>query len=401
MSKPMGRADRQPPHRVGDECALDIHDLAFGGRGVGRLDGYTVFVPFTIPGERVRVCLKKVKPRFAEAELLEVLCAADTRVQPPCPWFGRCAGCQYQHMTYAAQLAAKTQQVRALLARIGGVCEPEVSPIVPAPNPWAYRNKISLHGPGAPAYVGWDHNDRVPIDTCAIAEPALNVALAEWRRTHPDGLAADENVTLRSDADGRVWARTKPGGVLMRQRIAGIEWHTPVDSFFQVHPAMTERLVDHVHTLIKAAECGNLIDAYAGVGLFGLSSAPYVDQVYAIESDPAAVRAAMRHAEGLNGVEIIHERVESVLAGVLQQLPVSNTLCLIDPPRTGCHPKVLDALGRHKPQALIYISCAPDRLARDIRVLVQHGYILLTVQPFDMFPQTTHIEVVAQLVQAK
>ncbi len=397
LSESMNERNHQPPCQVGDECELEIHDLAFGGSGVGRFNGYTIFVPFTIPGERVRVRLSKVTPRYAEAGLVEILQASDLRTDPPCPWFKRCAGCQYQHLTYPAQLTAKTQQVQALLQRIGRIADAPVQPIVPAPTPWAYRNKISLHGPGTPAYVGIAHTDRVPVDRCAIAEPGLNQALAQWGETHPKGLAAHEDLTLRSDADGQVWTTTKSSSKRIRQHIAGMDWQTPIDSFFQVHPAMTERLVEHVCARVRASGCRTLIDAYAGVGLFGLSAASHVDQVFAIESDPAAAQAAMEHARSLDQVEVIRQRVESVIDELLKQLPAAETICLLDPPRAGCHPAVLQAIATHQPNRLLYIACAPDRLARDLRTLTAAGYALVSVQPFDVFPQTAHIEVVAEL----
>jgi 23S rRNA (uracil1939-C5)-methyltransferase len=384
---------------VGDQISITIDDMAYGGAGVGRVDGLAVFVPHVCIGERVLVEVVQRAARFARARLVRVEAAADERIEPVCPYAGTCGGCCYQHVAYAAEAAWKQKQVRDLLERIGRFADPPVADMVQAPAALGYRNKLTLHGPGQPGYVGQDGVSRVPIEACAIADAALNEALAAWRRQHPRGLRKHEDLSLRLDADGRAWVAGAQGGQRITQRVGGRAYSVPLASFFQVNPAMTEALVAAVRQRVEAAACEVLVDAYAGVGLFGLACAAACQRLYLIESDQAAMRAARVNAEGVAGaaVQFVPERVESGLAGVLACVEPARTLVVLDPPRSGCGAAVLTTILERAPRRLIYISCAPDALARDLRRLVDGGYALGAVTPFDLFPRTAHMEVVAEL----
>jgi 23S rRNA (uracil1939-C5)-methyltransferase len=389
--------------QLGDTHALTITDLAFGGEGVGRVDGLAVFVPFTIPGEQVRAEITETHARFARARMVELVEASPHRIAPPCPVYGRCAGCQYQHVTYAEQLRLKEQQVRALFRRIGGITDIPMKPIIPSPRPYGYRSKITLHGPGRPAYVALDKVSRVEIDACPIAREELNAALRHWQEAHPEGLSEGEDLHLRMDAGGRVWTPGEAVGQQVTQKVLGREFHMPMASFFQVNPEVAEHMADAVRQWVRESGAATLVDAYCGVGVFGLLCAENMEFVWSVESDARAVQAAKRNARllGVKNIRFITARVEKGLGRALARLQADNALCILDPPRNGCPPEVLNTLSSRAVKHILYISCSPDRLARDAKRLVASGYELRRVAPFDMFPHTAHIETVAEFVRVR
>ncbi len=387
--------------KVGTIHAVQIEDLAFGGAGVGRIAGQAVFVPFTIPGERVDVEISVVKDRFARGHARRVLEASPDRTTPICPHFARCAGCQYQHLNYEAQLRAKEAQVHALLQRIGGVADPPVHAIIPSPQPWQYRSRITLHGPGKPAFVGLAHNDRIELDDCPIAREELIRALQDWNEAHPDGLPAEQDLSIRVDADDTAHCDIGDEKRWLNQSLLMHRFKVPLQSFFQVNQAVAEELAEWLVGRIQLSGCDTLIDAYAGVGVFGLLAAEHVQRIIAIESDQDAVRAGRRNADklGIQHIDWLAARVEHGLQDVLAKVEGRDTMCLLDPPRNGCQPEVLKQLIANPVHSILYVSCSPDRLARDIKRLHAAGYRLAEVQPFDMFPQTAHIEAVAVLTR--
>lgn len=387
---------------VGDEATIEITDIAFGGDGVGRWpNGITVFVPFTITGERVQVRLTAVKKRHAHGTALAIDHPHSTRIQPRCPVYGTCAGCQYQHLSYEAQCALKQQQVRALLQRIGRFEAPPVAPLQAAPHPWEYRSRITLHGPGTPAYIGVTNADRVPIESCPIARPEINDALQQWISAHPQGLPDDSDLALRMDRHGNVSIFAGPDHQWVDQRVCGRDFVVPRGSFTQVNQPVADLLIDHVVSSVSADPPDVLLDAYAGVGVFGILAADAASQVMAIESDPHAVKAGRRNARqlGARNLHFYGESTESALPRLLRNTHGKSVCCILDPPRAGCPATVLDALIKASVQRIMYVSCAPDRLARDARRICKEGYQLQSVTPFDMFPQTRHIEVVAEFAR--
>lgn len=385
--------------QTGEQYDVTINDVAFGGDGVGRIEGLAVFVPFTAAGERVRIEITQTHARFARGRVVEVLEPSDCRVAPGCRWYGACAGCQYQHVEYAEQLRVKMRQIQALFQRIGKMDDIPLDPIVPAPQPYGYRTKIMLHGPGQPAYVGTDKSQRVAIDTCPIAQPAINAALQQWRREHPPGLQTAEDLHFRLDAEGQVWAYGSKDHMTAAQCMANQRFNVPLHSFFQVNPDVADLMATQIMRAVSESGCTTLIDAYGGVGVFGLLCADRVERICSIEADARAVRAGKQNAKrlGVDHIRFVTKRVEQGLHQVLAELETAKTICLLDPPRSGCDPEVIKMLCRQPVRRIVYISCAPDCLARDVKRLVAGGYELVRVSPYDMFPQTAHIEAIAEL----
>jgi tRNA/tmRNA/rRNA uracil-C5-methylase (TrmA/RlmC/RlmD family) len=399
----------------GQRLELDITTVAFGGDGIGRVENFVVFVPFVIEGERVEVEIVEVKRRYATADLVRVITPSPRRVEPRCPYYMKCAGCQYQHIEYAYQLELKRRQIRDVFERIGKIANPPIEPAVGSPREYHYRNKIVVHGPGKPGFWTVRGRSIIGIEQCPIAREEVNAKLAEVSQQSLENV----HVTIRSNSEREVWSYTEtrravdelddveaPAETPIAQRmiaetILGKSLYVPLGSFFQVNREVIELALAHTRRSFEAGDCKILVDAYCGVGLFALMLADLARHVYGIEEDTKAIQAANDNAQrlGLEHFDFYPGKTERLLFYTLRQCNLDETGLILDPPRSGCAPAVLKTLREHKPRKIIYVSCAPPMLARDIKVLLKSGYKLERVTPFDMFPQTAHCEAVAELTR--
>jgi tRNA/tmRNA/rRNA uracil-C5-methylase (TrmA/RlmC/RlmD family) len=369
---------------VGDKLTLTINDIAFGGEGVARANDFVVFVPFVAKNEEVEVELTDVKKRFARARLLRVLKPAPERVDPECRYFSQCGGCQYQHLSYETQLQLKHKQIRDLFQRIGGLEPSSISPVVPCPQPYGYRNRIMIRSQWDKfkqglniGYIRADNRLVVDIHECKIAEPALNNQIQHVRAQPPP-----------------------KGGLKVVLRIPPEGWLVPPDSFFQNNFFLLPSLVEAVRQRLRDSGTRRLADIYCGVGFFSIELADEVESFVGIEYDRMAVKAARQNAaaRGKHNGEFLAGAAEELLPGVLEKLDPGQTTVLLDPPRKGCRPETLDLLCRTRPAQILYVSCHPATMARDLNVLcARNVFKLAQVVPLDMFPQTAHIECVADL----
>jgi tRNA/tmRNA/rRNA uracil-C5-methylase (TrmA/RlmC/RlmD family) len=372
------------PHAPGQRVILTITDIAFGGEGVGRLEQFVVFVPFVVLGEEVEAELTEVKKHFARARLIRVIQPSPDRVTPQCRYFGECGGCQYQHIDYPRQLELKHKQIADLFERIGGFPKGVVSPVVPCPQPYHYRNRIMIRSqwnkPEQKLNIGFIRADSrlvVDLDECQIAEPALNEQIRHVRANPPP-----------------------KGGLKVVLRIPPDDWQVPRDSFFQNNFFLLPRLVETVRDRLRDAGSRFLIDAYCGVGFFGIAAGDLVESFLGVEVDHQAIKSARVNAikHGRTNGEFLEGRAEELLPDMLQRFDAAKTTILIDPPRTGCPPVGLESLRQNRPAQVLYVSCHPATLARDLNVLCADGvFELRNVTPLDMFPQTQHVECVADL----
>lgn len=453
-------ANPPPDLEPGTEHELAIDDLAFGGDGVGRLSGVPVFVPDVAVGERVRVRLREVRGRYARGELLAVLQPSPDRVPPTCPLVGTCGGCQLQHLDVAAQRAAKAGMVRENLRRVGHLPDVPVAEPVPSPRALGYRNKADFAcfaPPGEPSrpalgFHARDGRSLIEVAECPLCRPELNALLkvvAGWLqetgwpvydprtgaglvrgvglRVAPGGEATVLLTTGRREVVDKAprirelrrrapqivgvrhFVRTrasqtalgKPQGNLegraLRFPVAGLSLRVAPECFFQVNEAMLEPMIAHLREALQPGPKDHLADLYAGVGTFGLALAGEVERVSLVEVDRAAMHDAEANAQhaGLTNVALLRGQVEQQIAGVLGGGPVAKVV--LDPPRAGCTEAVLRFVARCRPRRIAYVSCDPATLARDLARLRDAGYDTLGVQPFDLFPQTTHIECIATL----
>jgi 23S rRNA (uracil1939-C5)-methyltransferase len=345
---------------------LKIEDIAFGGKGVARENGKAVFIPFTIDGETVSVEIVREKKKFSEAEVVDVRERSPHRVSPECPYFGRCGGCGYQHINYEHQLAIKWRQVRDVLQRIGKFTNIPMRPIIPSPAAYHYRNRITVHSQeGVIGYYRRESHHLIDIESCPIALDEVNQVLAQLRAARP----RDGHYTLRATTSS--------------QRI-----------FSQTNDAVANALLDLISKLVPATQ-KLLIDAYCGAGFFAKRLLDKFDRVIGIDWDKFAIQAAQATATAK----------ETYIAGdVAEQLPsrsgpesIRGSLTLIvDPPAGGLTDAVRRSIIELAPAALIYVSCYPPTLARDLSEL-ERQFTVESVTPLDMFPQTAEIEVVAHL----
>ena len=371
--------------KTGDRVSLTIQDIAFGGEGVGRLDQMVVFVPYVITGETVEAEITEVKKNFARAKLLAVTApSAEHRVTPACGYFRACGGCQYQHMDYALQLRVKHKQIADLFERVGRISPERIQPVLPCPQPYGYRNRIMIrsqwNGPAKKLEIGFIRADNKfveDIEECKIAEPALNEQILEVRANPPP-----------------------KGGIKVVLRVQPDNWEVPRDSFFQNNFFLLPELVRTVRDCLKAGGARHLIDLYCGVGFFGIEAADLVTSFTGVEYDQPAIQAARKNLADrhITNGEFLAAKVEEVLPGLLQKFLAESTAVILDPPRKGCWPATLELLRQTRPAQVIYVSCHPATMARDLNILCGDGvFDLAQVQPLDMFPQTQHVECVADL----
>lgn len=399
---------------TGSSHDIDVHDMAHGGEGVGRLDGKTVFVGGAIPGERVRVTVVKDKASWARADLKEVLTSAPTRVAPPCPHFSECGGCQWQYMAYAEQLKWKASIVAGQLRHLGGVSDPEIAPIVAPGVPFGYRNRMTFHiENGRPGLYRLRSKEQIPVSTCLLLTPGL----AElYDRLGP--LPGVNELTLRTGVKtgeravlfrGRVpeqaagWGvsvvrltgrRFEPliGPPYVHEEVEGVRFRITGPAFFQVNTDGAGALVELVNDALRPTSSDTLLDAYAGVGLFAATIGKSVGRVIAIESSGVA-GADLRHnltEAGISNHEVMRGQFEEVTGAG------SWDLAVCDPPRNGLSERGVSSLVAGGPRRIAYVSCDPASLARDTRLLDVAGYRLVKATPVDLFPQTFHVETVAE-----
>jgi tRNA/tmRNA/rRNA uracil-C5-methylase (TrmA/RlmC/RlmD family) len=372
------------PLQIGERLGLTIDDIAFGGEGVGRVNDFVVFVPFVLVGERVEVEIIEVKKNFARAKLLRVEKPSSERVEPACGYFGKCGGCQYQHVQYAVQLRLKQKQIADLFERVGKFSPDLIAPVIPCPQPFGYRNRIMVRSQwNKPeqklnlGFVRWDCGLVEDIAECKIAEPALNEQL-QHVRAHPP----------------------PRGGLKVVLRTLPEDWDVPPDSFFQNNFFLLPKLVETVRGFLSAAGSRHLVDLYCGVGFFGIEMADAVESFIGVEYDQRAIKSARHNAAARNigNGEFVAQAVEDVLLELGKRFSPQTTTVLLDPPRKGCLPQTLEMLRELRPAQVIYVSCHPATMARDLNLMCADGVFgLARVQPLDMFPQTQHVECVAAL----
>ncbi len=395
---------------------VTLDKFSYGGECFGRLaDGRAVFVPFSLPGERVEVRLLEEKKSYARAELARVLEASHERVTPRCSHYQVCGGCHYQHLGYQRQLTAKTEILADQLTRIGKLDNPPVRTAVPSPEPWNYRNQVQFHltADGKLGFQGQRSHQVVAIQECHLPEPVINLL---WPVLDLEPIPNLERLVLRAGAGEEALlvlessdpepiellldlpisvVYSGPGGSLILagdetliQEVIGRPFQVSAGSFFQINTPMAGAMVDHLLDNLDLSPEATLVDAYCGVGLLSAFLAPRVRRLVAIESAPSACNDFVANLDEFDHVELYESPVETALPA----LDIQPQAILVDPPRAGLDRQALDAILSLAPETLAYISCDPATLARDARRLIQGGYRLSQITPFDLFPQTFHIE---------
>ena len=387
---------------AGERVRLRLEAWGSLGEAVAHQDGREIRVFGGIPGELVVAEVVRDRRDYVAARAVEILEPSPDRVTPRCPYFGPCTGCQWQHLAYSRQLEVKRQRVVEALKDLGGSGAPPVLPTLPSPDQLGYRNHARFtvgRKWGEVGFVNRDSRRFVPIQSCMLMHPWMNQALAQLQRKSAETSQLSIRYGFRT-GDFLVQPRLKSDDIPLasgqthyREVLGGREFRIASSSFFQVNPAQAEVVVDLIKRGLRLSGTGLLVDAYAGVGTFAALLAPFAARTVAIEESASAVLDARANAAGLDDIQFLQGKVEDVLPQI-EERPLALVL---DPPRAGCHPAALEAVIRAAPERLVYVSCDPDTLARDLEVLCQGPFILEEVQPVDMFPQTHHVECVATL----
>lgn len=422
---------------------LHIEKPIYGGAGLARHEGKAVFVPFTLPGEEVEARIVADKGSYVAAELQSVAEPSSARVEAPCPYFGACGGCHYQHAAYAAQVEMKVAVLRETLERARIRELPNITTLTG--DPFGYRNRIRLHVQRAPFALCYKHRKshvNLPVETCPITAPALQnavgiltregaeVGFAAWAdevelfTNHDDSamlgafwterppheaerLLAESWPRLQQHLPGVVGAgvfsveqRRQPSRLLaqigepaLQYQVGGHRYRVSLGSFFQVNRFLLDGLVDLV---TKEASGSAAWDFYAGVGLFSLPLSERFGAVTAVESTGSSARDLRENLRGTHHRVVASDTAAFLRRAIEQRAPAPDRI-VVDPPRAGLGHEVTTLLGRVRAPRITYVSCDPPTLARDLASLLQGGYSLERIRLVDLFPQTFHLETVIEL----
>lgn len=449
-------SDRQLPVAKNKHYTMTIDDIGVNGEGIGKIEGYTLFVEGALPDEEIEVKVIKLKKNFGYGRLINIIKPSNYRIAPPCPIVKRCGGCQLQHLSYEGQLHFKRKKVQDIMERIGGLTDVEVVPAIGMTEPYHYRNKaqfpvgVTKDGLQIGFYAARSH-DIINSDECHIQHPinekiirvvrdfikTYNISVYDEHKhkgllrhvvtrtsyhtnevmvcmvingvqlPHQEILVErlreikevasivintnqqKTNVIL-GDKINVIWGKEK-----IIDYIGDLKFEISPLSFFQVNPVQTEVLYGKALEYADLTDQDILWDAYCGIGTISLFLAKKAKKVYGVEIVEPAIRDAKRNAEinHIHNVEFFVGKAEEIIPQKYKEGIRANVM-VVDPPRKGCDEKLLDTMIQMSPDRIVYVSCDPATLARDLKYLVEHGYRVEKVQPVDMFPHTGHVETV-------
>ncbi|MBQ3552244.1 MAG: 23S rRNA (uracil(1939)-C(5))-methyltransferase RlmD [Clostridia bacterium] len=449
---------KQPPLKRNDDIEITIDALGSEGQGIGRLDGYTVFVDGALPNERVLVHIIKPMPSYAIGKLIQVLEPSESRIEEPCGVSKRCGGCTLQHLDYDAQLEFKRQRVADAFERIGGFKDISVQPCIGMQHNTGYRNKASfpcamIDGVVEMGFYAKNSHRLIPIDDCMLQQSESIASMRivrEWANIY-NITAYDEqtkkgvlrHVMVRTTTLGQTMVVIVTTGLLphkdelidmlisnvlsiesvvhninpkntnvilgerfntiygmptVTERICDLDFEVSAASFLQVNPIQTELLYGKVLEFAALCETDTVLDVYCGIGTISLMLARHADFVYGIEEVAEAISDAKRNAlrNAITNADFRCGKAEDILPNMIGE-GISADCIVIDPPRKGCDEAVLSAIAESGARRVVYVSCNPATLARDSKLLAENGYVPSTIQPVDMFPWTSHVETVMLL----
>ena len=392
------------PFEYHQELTLEIESLTNLGQGVARIDNWVVFTTFALPGETVRARVFRNSANYSEADLLEVVAPSTDRVEPRCPMFYQCGGCQYQNLSYTKQLEWKQRQVAELLQRMAGIDHP-VDPVHPSPVTYGYRSKITPHfqkpRDGQMGPIGFllfgRRQQLIDVGHCPIASETINTKRPEIRKECQEKAAfykKGATLLLRDSLDGYVCT---DGTEMCEQMVGDLRFSFHAGEFFQNNPHILPDFAEHVRTeALRGGAVENLVDAYCGSGLFCLTAAREFKEAVGIEISESSIDWARRNAtqNKIENCRFIQGDATNIFAEVT--FNPDKTAVVIDPPRKGSSPEFLDQLINYAPRRVVYVSCNPATQIRDLEH-VKERYRITRIQPFDLFPQTRHLECVVTL----
>lgn len=405
-----GRKFNPIPFEYHTKLELVIEELDDIGTGIAYHNGRRILVPLTIPGEKVVCQIYKNFEDYSESDLVEVLVPADSRVEPKCEYYNKCTGCQFQHISIAHQRVLKRERVKSLLQIIG---DPTlvVNDTVGTEHHYNYRSKLTPHysNPKLNPNIGFQSRmssrEVIDIAECVIATPAINRMYKSMRkdltRMFMNGQSKKGATLLFRDTCAEIPRVEIDNRATVSQLVNGLEFQYQAGEFFQTNPYVLSMLVNHVVKQASSYGCKTLIDAYCGCGLFSLSASSQFESVVGIEINQTAVKLATHNAliNNISNATYVSGKVESLFLTIRGDVDPRTAVVVIDPPRKGCNIDFLRQLFEFSPKAIVYVACDPSTQARDAKLIVDAGYAIDNVTPFDMFPQTKHIENVVTFSQ--
>ena len=405
---------------------LAIKGISHNGEGVARNAGKVVFIPFAIPGELVKAEIIEEKKKYSRGIIREIVKKSPHRVEPSCPYYYKCGGCSYQHITYDEQLVLKQKIVKETISRIGEI-EAKILDTIGMQEPWDYRNKVVWHISNSRdgkrmGFYRYQSKKLIEIDHCPLLLPKLNQISFLIKEILPGmHLEKDSSIMIRQSNNSRETMlefincfagrevvkrlfrkidtiyekkngkiRLLAGQELIKEKAGKSSFLLGPDEFFQVNPEQSEFMINTVAEYLNLSGHNKVLDAYCGTGMFALNIADNVVSVVAIDSNIWAVKNAKKNA-ALNDIENC-QFVSGQCEIILSNLQNSFNRAIINPPRTGLKPGIINAVVNISPEIIVYVSCNPATLARDLKQFVNNNYKVAKIQPIDMFPQTSHIE---------
>ncbi len=391
---------------IGDTVILTAEDWDERGATTAVIDGAPVSIGGAIPGEKIEAEVIKIFPDRVATFASAALEVSEDRVTPPCEYFGKCSGCQWQHISYDRQLNLKRGTVLNALDQYPSIRDAEVMPTLPSPARFGYRNHarftVGKHGDdiGKAGFVNADTRRFLPIDRCLIMSDLINDKLNQLQGR----LKGMTQFSVRAGANtgDSIIQPLLPaqiqdvasGRQRYREEANGLTFQVAASSFFQVNTAQLENMIKEIIEMLDLKGDETLVDLYCGVGTFTAMLASRVGKAIGIEESASAIEDARRNTAGMNNVSFIAAKSESA-AGELSAAGLSADIVIIDPPRVGCAPETLPAVEAMQPSRVIMVSCNPDTMARDLDALCARAFRLIKVRPIDMFPQTRQVEAIA------
>ena len=380
---------------------VTLDTLSPEGEVLASLNGNAFPIPFTIPGERVEVEVVEDKKGAKSVAHTRIINPSPHRVQPPCPYFGECGGCQWQHVAYSRQLEMKRDILTLHLRETAGIAEPYVTDTIPSPSTTGYRNhaRFSVNREGYLGFTRTGARRHLKIDRCLLMHDRINSILKDLqgrvrslRQVSVRCGVGTGNLLVqpRLDVPG---INFETGQTHFTESLFGYSFRVSSPSFFQVNTPQAERMAAELRDRLQPTGDEVLADAYGGVGAFAVLLAAFYRRIITLEESPSAIDDAIINCRPFPNVTVVKGKSEDVLP-TLDPRPDS---VILDPPRTGCHPTVLEFLANLAPRKIAYVSCAPGTLARDLRILIAGGYSLREAVAIDMFPQTRHVESISIL----
>ena len=378
-----------------DKKEIDIYAMAYGGDGIGKIDGKVCFVENALPCERVCFECKENKKNFMRGAAVEILTPSPDRVKPECPYYGTCGGCQYQHLSYAKELEFKAQQAADIIKRIGGISNVEYKPIVPSCTEYGYRSSITLHR-SKTGYGYFSNNNKtiIDIDSCPLALEAINRKIPALF-----DITKKKDVTIKSDQSGDIYISNQPGNRFYTDRFMDTDIMFSPLAFSQANPYIASAMAQWLRESIGRHNDKTLFDLFCGVGLFGIIMRDLFHEVIGIDNSSIAIDCAIqsKRSLGAKNIKFYCSDADKAFFDFYNKKDKGESVIILDPPRSGISAQLAEFIsGIEEAKSLYYVSCNPSTLARDAKIIIKKNkWKLSNVTVFDMFPRTMHIETIS------